>query len=189
MKKKTLNSFLKNYPTKKFKTGSAIYTPGLIPTNLVYIKHGFIKQSVNSTDKKELIIHIFHKGSIIPLAWGINNIVPQYDYHALTPVTGVIIPKPEFLNFIKKNPAELLSITKRLSAGLDGLSHRITILNFERADKRVSETLKYLSKHFGTELNFTHTFLANFTGLSRERTSIEMQKLRKKGLLSYTHGN
>ena len=77
-------------------------------------------------------------------------------------------------------------MTKRLVSGISGLSKRIEILNFENAQGRIISTLTYLKKHFGSKLSFTHEELAALTGLSRERVSIEMKKLKDKKLISYT---
>jgi CRP-like cAMP-binding protein len=92
------------------------------------------------------------------------------------------------LEFIRDNPKKLLEITKRLVYGLEGLAKRVEILNFENAQNRITSALSYLKKHFGTKLEFTHEDLASLTGLTRERVSIEMKRLKDLGKISYKRG-
>jgi CRP-like cAMP-binding protein len=95
--------------------------------------------------------------------------------------------------FIEANPYELLPFTKHLINGIEGLLKRIELMSFDNAQTRVFAALMYLSHHFGRtnkqeiviESHFTHEDIAAITGLTRERVSIEMGKLKRAKLISY----
>lgn len=172
-------------PAKKIPVGKVILNSGEQPENLFYLKKGFVKHYVDSPEGKELIIHIYKSGTIFPLMWGLNNEVPNYNLATLTNCEISLVPKKTFSDFIAKNPKELLSLSRRLLMAISGLSKRIEILNFQNARQRVVSTLIYLNKHFGDQFHFTHESLAALTGLTRERVSIEMKKLKDQGVVSY----
>jgi CRP-like cAMP-binding protein len=176
------------FPIKKFDTDEVLLYTGDLPSHMFYLKSGKVKQITDSNDGKELIIHIFEKDAIFPLEWGLNDDAATHTFVAMSPLTTTTVPKKEFLEIINKEPKLLLSITKRLVSGLSGLSRRIEILNFESAQSRIQLTLGYLEKHFGDKMNFTHEELAALTGLSRERVSIEMKKLKQRGNIDYSRG-
>lgn len=173
------------FPTKHYEPGEFLIYAGEAPKHLFFLKKGFVKQYANSEEGKELTIHIYEKGSIFPLSWGLNKQAPEHNFVCVGKVEVSIVPLKAFMEIIKKDPGILLGITKRLVAGISGLSHRIEILNFENSQERLFETLLYLRKHFGETINFTHEELAALTGLSRERVSIEMKNLRDKKAISY----
>ena len=176
------------YVAKNFPKGTVILRDGDTPDNLFLLKNGFVKQYVTSKEGKELVIHIYEKGAIFPLMWGLNNETPNYSLETLANSEIVLISKEEFINEIQDDSAFLFDLTKRLLHGLSGLSKRIEILNTEDANIRIKETLWYLQRHFGKKLEFTHEDIAHFTGLSRERVSLEMKKLALEGSINYKRG-
>lgn len=176
---------LDKFPAKKFTAGKVILNSGETPESLFYLKKGFVKHYVDSPDGKELIIHIYKSGTVFPLMWGLNDELPNYNLATLTNCELALVPKKEFVTFVSKNPKELLSLSKRLLMAISGLSKRIEILNFQNARQRVVSTLLYLNRHFGDQFHFTHESLASLTGLTRERVSIEMKKLKDQGLVAY----
>ncbi len=174
-----------NHHIKKFAAGDIILNSGETPDYVFLLKSGFVKHSTDSSDGKELILHIYTPGALFPLMWGLNDEVPNYTLAALTTCSVVCVPKDEMVEYYSSKPKELMELTKKLLKGISGLSKRIEILSFENARKRVVSTLQYLHKHFGPEFSFTHENLASLTGLTRERVSIEMKKLKDQGLVSY----
>lgn len=176
------------YKAKTFKRGEVLLHAGEKSSHLFYLISGHVRRYVDSSDGKELTIHIFEEGSVFPLSWALNDEVPNFTLAALTDCKVVLVPKNEFFSYIKNDSDELLNITKRLARGLEGLSRRVEILSLEKADARVAAVIAYLAKHFGEKFNFTHEELSALTGLSRERVSIEMKKLKDKKAISYRRG-
>lgn len=177
-----------NYPAKRFAKGDVILTAGAAPQVLFYLKKGNVLQYVDSNQGKELIIHIYMPGALFPLSWGLNNEIPNFNLKAMITSEVVLVPKKDFEKLINNKPDVLMKLTKNLVSGLMGLSKRVEILSFENAEVRITNTLKYLERHFGPKFEFTHEGLAALTGLTRERVSIEMKKLKDKKVLEYKRG-
>lgn len=152
------------------------------------LKRGHVAQYVDSRDGKELIIHIYGPDSIFPLSWGLNGETPNFGLKALSSCEVQFVSMAELKKFLTDNPKELLDLTKRLLLGLSGMAARVEILSFENAERRILSTLQYLRKHFGKNIQFTHEELAALTGLTRERVSIEMKKMKDSGVLNYRRG-
>ena len=188
VKKTTLAGFVAQFPVKKLKTGQVLLNAGETPKTLYYLKDGFVKRHINSLDGKELTVHIFTPGSLFPLLWALDGSSVDFNLTSLGSSKVALVPKEDFLKYIISNQDELLKITKRLLRGLEGMAKRVEILSFEKADSRVYSALLYLEGHLGSKLSFTHEGLSELTGLSRERVSIEMKKLRTEGITSYRRG-
>ncbi len=81
--------------------------------------------------------------------------------------------------------------TQRLSAGLEGLAQRIELLTVSNAAQRVASAIVFFAKHLGEEnlkgleltIRLTHREIATMAGLSRERTSLELEKLVQLDLI------
>jgi|SRR3989338_4971803 len=177
-----------DYPAKRFSTKEVILMAGELPGALFYLKRGNVAQYVDSHEGKELIIHIYMPGALFPLSWGLNNEIPNFSLKAINTCEVTLVPKKDFEKLINERPEELIKLTKNLALGISGLAKRIEILNFENAQTRVLSTLEYLRKHFGEKFQFTHEMLAALTGLTRERVSIEMKRLKDKKVLDYKRG-
>jgi CRP-like cAMP-binding protein len=75
---------------------------------------------------------------------------------------------------------------------------RVNALEQSKATHKVINTLHYLCLRFGkeikenivkVELPLTQQDLANFMGLTRETTGIELKKLEKQGVINYRRQN
>jgi len=176
------------YPSRNYSPGELLLSAGETPKALFFLKAGYVRQFVDSKEGKELTIHIYEKGAIFPLSWGLNDETPNFTLSSITKSEVTLVPRADFLKTIKNNPDELLALTKRMIYAVSGLSKRIEILNFDNAKTRTITSLQYLYKHFGKKFEFTHEDLSSLTGLTRERVSIEMKKLKNNGVISYKRG-
>jgi CRP/FNR family transcriptional regulator, cyclic AMP receptor protein len=76
------------------------------------------------------------------------------------------------------------------------MAKRIEATAYGDSWARVISVLLYLARHFGepdgeillVKIKLTHQQIASFVGVTRERTSIELEKLQKSGLISYKSG-
>ncbi len=190
---KLVEKFFVGYKQLNFKKRQLILGASLNPSSIYYLKSGFVRQYALSPEGKEVVIHIYRPGAFFPMMSVMNNLENRFDFEALTNCQVILAPKQLFLSFLKKNPQVVYDFCQRLLYGLEGLSRRIEITTFENAHQRVASILIYLTRHFGEKnhqgylLNypFTHQEIADFVGISREHTSLEMEKLEQKGLLVY----
>lgn len=83
----------------------------------------------------------------------------------------------------------LFDLTTRFAKGLNGLALRIEHLSSENVYTRVISLLLYLAAHFGSsslvDLPLTHQEVASLTGSTRETVSRQIERLKKKRLITY----
>jgi CRP-like cAMP-binding protein len=127
------------------------------------------------------------------MIWALNNTPNIYFYESLTDVILLKAPKEEILKHIKDNPAVLLDLTKRTLKGLDGMTRLMEALLTGSAYQQIASVLLVLARRFGKngkgseliiDLPLTHRIIGTIAGLSRESTSLELEKLAKANLIS-----
>lgn len=174
---------------------ATLLDPQKNPPGVYFLKKGHVRQYLVSEKGQELTIHIYEPGAFFPLHWAINGIKNQYYFETLTEVELYLAPKEQVIAYLNANPQILFDLSSRLLFGVSGLSKRIERQTFGNAYHRVISSLLYLSAHFGSQKgpravirqHFTHEDVSQFAGITRERTSLQIEKLEKKGLLKYGH--
>lgn len=191
--KKKIESFFSDFPLGFRKKGEMLIGIDDEPDSVFYLSKGYVREYAFSDQGVELTLHIFVPGSFFPMTLVLTNIKNRYYYEALTPIEVYAVPKDAMLKFLKKEPAVVLDLTRRVFLGMDKLLMRIEYLILGSAKKRVISTLLFLARHFGVGKNkdirlrylFTHRDIASFAGISRETASRELKKLLKKNLIAY----
>ncbi|MBI2022869.1 Crp/Fnr family transcriptional regulator [Candidatus Daviesbacteria bacterium] len=192
---KNIGEFFSKFPSKKYPKGAVLLNPEELPPGVIYLKDGYVRQFTISDEGVELTLHIYSPNAHFPMFWALNGSENKHYFQAVTAIEIAISPKEKFIQFLKLHPDSLFSFTRRVISGLEGLSRRIEITSFGSAYQRVVSMLLFLARHFGEKSQekitltskFTHHEIAGLAGLSRERTSIEMEKLIKKGLIKYNN--
>ena len=163
--------------------------------SVFYLNQGYIRLYTVSAEGNELMLHIFSPSSVFPILW---NKIPQpseYHFESLTPVEVYQCHKDKLKQFIDKNPAASLEIMRQLSSFSESMIKKLESKIFGDAYQQVVNTVLDLAKCFSQKdkgsaiINywFTHQDIANITGLSRERVTLEINKLIEKKLLSYNN--
>jgi CRP/FNR family transcriptional regulator len=185
------NKFFYKFPKQIFPAKKLILIADPEPENIYYLAEGFVRQVVNSAKGDELTIHIYAPGSYFPMSSVLNQQSNRYIFQSITDATIYLIPKKEIESFLRQNPDQLWRFTQRLSAGLEGLAQRIELLTVSNAAQRVASAIVFFAKHLGEEnlkgleltIRLTHREIATMAGLSRERTSLELEKLVQLDLI------
>lgn len=188
-----LYDFFKQFKPIHFKENEIIIESQQIPPGIIYIEDGFVRQYAISEEGHELTLHIYETGASFPMTWGLNDIPNRYYFQAVTPVSGFIAPKNQVSELFQNESDVSFAFSKRLLAGLDGFSRRLESIVFGDARERVISILIYLAHHFGETENqqtvihykFTHDQIATMVGISREHTSLELERLIKENLIVY----
>lgn len=188
-----LDRFFRQFKLVSFLKNQLIFGADQEPTGVMFIKSGFVRQFAISQNGDEVILHIFKPGTFFPMIWAMAGVANRHYFQTLSPTKGYLAPKESFLKFLKEDPKLLYHFATRLLRGIDGLSWRIEMTALSHAYSRVISILIYLSGHFGEKtpiglkliFPFTHQEIAELVGISREHTSLEMEKLAKKGLITY----
>lgn len=189
-----LDNFFGQFKQVRYKKKDTIIYAEDDPAGIFYVTKGFVRFYSITEEGKELTLNIFKSGSYFPAMWLISNIDNIYFYEAMTSVEVRRAPKDKVLKFLQENNDIMLELTKRILSGMNGLLIRIQYLLLADARQKVISVLTMLAARFGTnyengdvfvELPVTHQDIANLAGLTRETTSLEMEKLKDEDLISY----
>lgn len=190
--KHKLERFFQKYTPLSFKKSDVLLRSGDIPAGIFYLKKGLVRQYVLSKRGEILVIHIFRPGTYFLMMWAINNTPNTYYFDALTPVEVYRAPLSDVREFIKSEPELLFDLTSRLLQGLDGLLKRFEYLVLDPAYAKVASLLSYFAKTFGEKngdgieikLPITHKEIASWIGTTRETASLQIEDLKRKGLIA-----
>lgn len=187
------NFFAKFKSAQKFKKNQLILSPLAEPSGIFYIKSGFVRLYLISESGKELTLNIFKPGTYFSMIWALNNVPNIYFYESLTDVILLKAPKDAVVKHIMDNPGVLFDLTKRTLSGLDGMTRLMEALLTGNAYQQIASVLLVLVRRFGKNeknggiiinLPLTHRVIGTITGLSRESTSLELEKLTKDKVIS-----
>lgn len=193
------HQFIKKYRTKRFKKGELILVQGEVPECAHVIKSGIVKAYNLTLSGEEKPIGFDIESEIFPVSWTfkkVNHV--QFYYEAFTESVVYCIPTTDIVKFLAENPKAQTWILDNLVSKYMHMQMRINALEQSKAPQKVINTIHYLCIRFGVEekkntvriqLPLTQQDLANFIGLTRETTGIELKKLHQKGVLSYRRQN
>lgn len=177
----------------KFKKSKLILWPEVQPSGVFYVKSGFVRQYLISNDGKEFTVNILKPETYFPMIWALNSITNIYFYESLTETTLIKAPKNEVIKQLENHPDLLYDLTKRILSGLDGVTKMMNTLITGNAYQQIASVILVLAKRFGKPTNkkeiivdipLTHRLIGTLAGLSRESTSLELEKLTKNKIIS-----
>ena len=168
---------------------------GEVPECAYVIKSGVIKTYNLTGQGEEKPISFDVQGEVFPIGWVYSKIKwSQYYYEAFTDCEVYCIPRDKYIEYVKSDPEAMFGIIQGFIDFNLNYQMRINALEQSKAAAKVLNTIHFLCLQFGKELKedmvsiqlpMTQQELANFMGLTRETTGIELKKLQRKGILSY----
>jgi len=192
-------NFLKQYRVKSFAKGEIILVEGEVPATALVVKSGVIKTYNITADGQEKPITFDIEMEVFPLAWVFGKVrFCQFFYEAFTDCEVYSVPREDYVTYLKKHPDMLLDIFDYFVGRYINFQMRINALEQSKASDKVLNTLHFLALRYGKdiksnlvriELPLTQQDLANFMGLTRETTGLELKKLEKRGVISYQRQN
>lgn len=191
-----LEEFFSNYQHRSIKKGETIINSEEDPLGVYFLKKGYARLNSISPDGQELTLNIFKPGSYFSMMWAIAEIPNNYYFQAMTDIEVYQAPKEPTIKFLKDNPEILFELTSRILVGLAGTLGTMESLLFGKANNKIASVLLTCVKRFGEKtengqwlinLPLTHQDIANLAGLTRETTSLEMEKLAAKGIIDNQH--
>lgn len=177
----------------RFKKNQLIFGPGSEPSGVYFVKSGFVRLYLISLDGKEITFNILKPSAYFSMIWALNNTPNIYFYESLTDCVLLKAPRDEVIKHIEKHPDLLYDLTKRTLSGLDGITKLMGSLLTGNAYQHIASVLLILERRFGKkngnneiliDLPLTHRIIGTLAGLSRESTSLELEKLTKQKILS-----
>jgi len=191
-----LKDFSKAYPTRSYRKGEIIIFQGEAPRNAFVIHSGVVKAYNLSIHGDEKPVGFYSNLDSFPGTW-IYNKVPGaiYYYETFTSDCVVyLIPREDYVKFIRTNSAMALAELDRYVDNQLGLSMQLNALQHSRANEKLMYMLHYLSITHGKpigdklreiNLHLTHQDFANLTGLTRETAATELNKLKHLKVINY----
>jgi CRP/FNR family transcriptional regulator len=186
--------FLKQFRVKRFKKGELILCQGEVPACVFVVKAGIVKTYNLTAGGEEKPIGFDIKDEFFPVGWIFGKVErAQYYYEAFIDSEVYCVPLDAYTAYLHTHPDRMLTILKELAGRYTGGQMRINALEQSKASHKVVNTLHFLCLRYGEpfkknvikiQIPLTQQDLANFIGLTRETTGIELKKLQKQGILT-----
>lgn len=191
--------FLQKYHTRKFDKGELILVQGETPECAYVIKKGVVETYNLTAQGEEKPINYDIQGEVFPIAWVFGQVRrTNYYYEAFTKCELYCVPREDYLQFIQQSTPRLMSIFKQFVTQHLNSQLRVNALEQSKANAKVLYTLHFLCLRYGVDvrknmvriqLPLTQQDMANFMGLTRETTGIELKKLQRSGVITYRRQN
>lgn len=188
--------FVKGYPLRSFRKGEVILSENDISDTLIAIRDGYVKVTAIDDHGNERMLWIAGRYDIVPTERLFSRSQPlRFFYTALSDGDAYRINKADFLHCAKTDLSVMTEIATSMSAHYDDLLSRVNTVEQPSVRDKLIATLHYLAGRFSAEdsvdlykvgLQLTHKDIAELIGSTRETISVELQKLRKEGLIDYS---
>lgn len=172
---------------------------GEVPSCAYVVKKGVIKTYNLTAQGEEKPIAFDIKDEIFPISWVFSKSSrAQYYYEAFTDCELYCIPAQDLIAFMMRDAETLFEYFDYFVSRYLNFQMRINALEQSKAASKVLNTIHFLCLRYGEELKkhtvkiqlpLTQQDLANFMGLTRETTGIELKKLQRQGVLTYRKQN
>ena len=191
----TIEGFFGKYTKMKFKKGEVIIRAEDAPQGVFYLKHGYVREYLTGETGSMLMLHIFKPNAFFPMTWAVNDTQNIYYFEAMTPVEVWRAPKEAVREFLHKHPEVVYNFASRLLSGVTGVLKRLEQLIAEDAYTKTVLLLLYLSQNLGEKKNgnvmlpipVTHREISAWIGTTRETASLQVERLKRAGLIRYQH--
>ncbi len=190
-----IESFFKKYKLITYKKGETILRrdDDDNASHVFYIKKGYVRLHIYSTEGKELTAIILTPKEIFPLTLVIKDAPNIYWFESITPVDVYKAPAEDFRQFVKSDVDILMHITEQILIQLSALIYRMQHIILGKANTTVASIIWVYSKLLGVrkgdevmlKMPITHQHISFSAGIARETTSLEIKKLEKKGIIKY----
>ena len=180
---------------RSVKKRSILIYQGEIPRQAYIVLSGVFKAYRLGNFGEEQIVGFRTKGDLFPETWIFNKTSSAlYYYEALEDAEVLTVEKPVFLDLLETHPEMKQEAFNYLVTSYTGLLMQITALEQSRAAEKLLLMMYYLMFRYGKEttagvyrvdLKLTHTTLGSLMGLTRETTTMELGKLKRKKIVTY----
>lgn len=193
----SLNTFLNKYPVRKLKKGWPVLYQGEVPRTAYIVKSGILKIYDINTNGEEKVITFTDKNGFTPPEWIFGKSpVSLYYADAFTDCEVFAVPRQALMEKLQSSEELLKFVMNRYVNLWIGATLHISALEQTKASEKLLRILQWLSLRFGIEIKsgmfridirLTHQDLAHMIGMTRETTAVELGKLRKQKVISYTN--
>ena len=188
-----LLDLFKSASDRHFPKGQIILYEGDPVNRLYQIDEGFVKVYNILANGTERIIFIYGPGDIFPLTSYLSGFgVARYFYECMKEAKVKVMNLAIFENKIKGKPELAQEMIKYSYLTNQQFVQRIDILSVNDTRRKIISLLAFLLAKAGDKsgkLNLTLTSkdFADLAGVTRETVSVQLNKLRRDGLISGNH--
>lgn len=188
-------SFLRKYPVKSYSRGEIVIYQGEVPTSAFVVKSGLVKTYNLTMGGEENVVSFDIASDMLPSSWIFKRSPSAlFFYEAVTDTELYAIPRQDILQKIDSDPSFKDSLFNRYLTSYIAQSLHLNALEHSKAGEKIIHTLYYLSLRYGKDgknglvelqIPLTQQDFASLLGLTRETTGIELNKLKKNGVISF----
>jgi CRP-like cAMP-binding protein len=188
-----LAAYLPRKPFQEFPKKGIVYSPQQPSHSLYLVVVGRVKIS-SALSGDEIACSIVTKGGLFGEP-ALVDAQPRSDSaEALDPVTLMAWSRAEIEQQIELNPPLGLALSRHLARRCTELAERMKTMVVHRTPERVMLALMQFARETGVRTadgsmrveSLTHQTLAEYVGTSREVVTLQLNRLRRLGLLRYT---
>lgn len=168
---------------------------GEVPRQAYIVKSGAFKAYHLNKMGEEQITGFRTAGDVFPETWLFGKTSSAlYYYEALEDSVVYSVEKKTLVDLIDENPSLQKTMLDYFINNYTSLLMQINALEQSRAAEKLLLMLYYLRFRYGKEtkpgeyhlgISLTHTTLAGLLGLTRETTTIELGRLKRKDIINY----
>lgn len=180
---------------RSIKKRSILIYQGEIPRQAYIVLSGVFKAYRLGTMGEEQVVGFRTKGDLFPETWVFGKTSSAlFYYEAMEDSEVLSVEKPVFLELLESNPDIKDRVFDYMATGYTGLLMQINALEQSRAAEKLLLMMYYLMFRYGTQttagtyvvdLHLTHTTLGSLMGLTRETTTMELGRLKRKKIITY----
>lgn len=184
-------------PARTYTAGSIILYQGEVPRSVQLLREGVVRVFAISDQGDEQTVTYHTAGEFFPTSWLFNQAPGSlFFYEATTDCQVSAMSREAFFEGLYAMPEATRELVHYFATSYAALLIRVAALEQPKARQKLLYTLYYLCKRYGRpvgprririSLALTHQHLAGLVGLTRETTAIEMNRLRKEKILTYTN--
>ncbi|MDB5183587.1 MAG: CarD family transcriptional regulator [Candidatus Saccharibacteria bacterium] len=177
------------------KKRSILIYQGEVPRQAYIVLSGVFKTYRLGNFGEEQIVGFRTKGDVFPETWLFGKTSSTlFYYEALEDSEVLTVEKPVLLELIENNATVRDQMFDYLARGYTSLLMQVTALEQSRAAEKLLLMMYYLMFRYGKQtatgiyrvnLHLTHTTLGSLMGLTRETTTMELGRLKRKKVISY----
>lgn len=176
--------------TKSIKKGDALFQEGEKLNGVFCVRNGVSKLSKMSDNGKDQIVKIATKGELLGQRSVITEEITNLSATALNDMEVCYISK----NHLHENISNNIEFTKatllKIADDLKFAEDKIINMAQKNVKQRIAETLRYLSKNFGTDedgyiaMTLTREDISNIVGTAKEACIRTLTSFKKEGWIT-----
>ncbi len=180
---------------RSVKKRSILIYQGEVPRQAYIVLSGVLKTYRLGNFGEEQIVGFRTKGDVFPETWLFGKTSSTlYYYEALEDSEVLTVEKPVLLDLIDSKPELKEYMFDYMVSGYTSLLMQVTALEQSRAAEKLLLMMYYLMFRYGKQtapgvyrvnLRLTHTTLGSLMGLTRETTTMELGRLKRKKIIDY----